>query len=184
MLLDSQVIEVEVDGDRVIVAGQTYSATLGVIPGTPLRQLLLDGRPTTLSVESLGRGRWALAPGGERREVEVLDERALHIRSLTGSGDRPRTIPVLKAPMPGLVLRVQVKPGQRVPAGAGLVVLEAMKMENELKAPAATVVKAVRVQPGEAVEKGQVLLEFEDSAGDKSPSLVARKMPNPPSVAP
>lgn len=161
VLLDGQVIEVEVDGDRVTVAGEMHRATLGSIPGTPLRLLLLDGRPTTLSVESLGRGRWALAPGGERREVEVLDERALHIRSLTSNSDRPRASPVLKAPMPGLVLRVQVIPGQAVDAGAGLVVLEAMKMENELKAAAPGVVKAVRVQPGEAVEKGQVLLDFE-----------------------
>lgn len=161
VLLDGQVIEVEVDGDRVTVGGERHTATLGSIPGTPLRLLLLDGRPTTLSVESLGRGRWALAPGGERREVEVLDERALHIRSLTSNSDRPRASPVLKAPMPGLVLRVQVIPGQAVDAGAGLVVLEAMKMENELKAPGHVVVKAVRVQPGEAVEKGQVLLEFE-----------------------
>ena len=161
VLMDGQVIEVEVDGDRVTIAGDIHTATLGSISGTPLRLLLLDGRPTTLSVESLGRGRWALAPGGERREVEVLDERALHIRSLTSSSDRPRASPVLKAPMPGLVLRVQVIPGQAVAAGAGLVVLEAMKMENELKAPGQVVVKAVRVQPGEAVEKGQVLLEFE-----------------------
>ena len=165
VLVDGQVIEVEVDGDRVTVAGETRTATLNAIPGTPLRQLLLDGRPTTLSVEALGRGRWALAPGGERWEVEVLDERARHLRSLTSNGDRPRAVPVLKAPMPGLVLRVQVAPGQRVPAGAGLVVLEAMKMENELKAPAAAIIKAVRVQPGAAVEKGQVLLEFEESAG-------------------
>ena len=163
VLIDGQVIQVEVDGDRVSVAGQPHIATLGAIPGTPLRQLLLDGRPTTLAVESLGRGRWALAPGGERREVEVLDERAFHIRGLTSNGDRPRASPVLKAPMPGLVLRVQVAPGQQVPSGAGLVVLEAMKMENELKASAPVVVKAVRVQPGEAVEKGQVLLEFEDA---------------------
>ena len=165
VLLDGRTIEVEVDGERVTVAGQLYRATLGVIPGTPLRLLLLDGRPTTLSVEPLGRGRWALAPGGERREVEVLDERALHIRGLTSNGDRPRVSPVLKAPMPGLVLRVQVAPGQAVAAGAGLVVLEAMKMENELKAAASAVIKAVRVQPGETVEKGQVLLEFEDSTG-------------------
>ena len=162
VLVDGQVIEVEVDGERVTVAGQTYNATLGAIPGTPLRQLLLDGRPTTLSVEALGRGRWALAPGGERLEVEVLDERARHIRSLTSNGDRQRASPVLKAPMPGLVLRVQVTPGQHVAAGVGLVVLEAMKMENELKAPAPAQVKAVRVQPGQAVEKGEVLLEFED----------------------
>lgn len=161
VLLDGQTIEVEVDGERVTIVGDAHAATLGTIPGTPLRQLLLDGRPTTLSVEPLGRGRWALSPGGERWEVEVLDERTRHIRSLTAAGDRPRISPVLKAPMPGLVLRVQVSPGQAVSAGAGLVVLEAMKMENELKAQAPAVVKAVRVQPGEAVEKGQVLLEFE-----------------------
>ena len=161
VLLDGQSLEVEVDGERVTVAGRVHTATLGVIPGTPLRQLLLDGRPTTMAVESLGRGRWALAPGGERREVEVLDERTVHIRSLTSSGDRPAASPVLKAPMPGLVLRVEVTPGQKVAAGAGLVVLEAMKMENELKASAAAVVRSVRVQAGEAVEKGQILIEFE-----------------------
>ena len=50
--------------------------------------------------------------------------------------------------MPGLVVRVQVEPGEQVAAGAGLVVLEAMKMENELRAAGAGVVKAVRVAPG------------------------------------
>ncbi|HEX7337291.1 MAG TPA: biotin/lipoyl-containing protein [Gemmatimonadales bacterium] len=163
VLLDGQVIEVEVDGDRVTVAGETYRASLGTISGTPLRQLLLDGRPTTLSVESLGRGRWALAPGGERWEVEVLDERTRHIRSLTNGANRPPASVVLKAPMPGLVLRIQVEAGEKVEAGAGLVVLEAMKMENELKAGASGVVKAVLVNPGQAVEKGQVLLEYESA---------------------
>jgi pyruvate carboxylase subunit B len=165
VFIDGQAIEVEVDGHRVTVAGRTHIATLGTIPGTPLRQLLLDGRPSTLSIEALGRGRWVLAPGGERWEVEVLDERARHIRSLTGNEERQRAIPLLKAPMPGLVLRVQVVAGQRVAPGTGLIVLEAMKMENELKAPAPATIKAVRVQPGAAVEKGQVLLEFEDSEG-------------------
>jgi pyruvate carboxylase subunit B len=161
VLIDGQSIEVEVDGEQVTVAGQHRTASLGAIPGTPLRQLLLDGRPLTLAVEPLGRGRWALAPGGERLEVEVLDERARHIRSLTGAGDQPRGAGVLKAPMPGLVVRIQAQPGDTVAAGTGLVVLEAMKMENELKAAAPGVVRAIRVAPGEAVEKGQVLVEFE-----------------------
>jgi len=161
VLLDGQTIEVEVDGDRVTVDGRAHSATLGVISGTPLRQLLIDGRPLTLSVEAIGRGRWALTPKGERWEMEVLDERTRHIRSLAGGGDQRRAAGVLKAPMPGLVVRVQVQPGEKVPAGAPLVVLEAMKMENELKAGAPGVVKSVRVAPGEAVEKGQVLVEFE-----------------------
>jgi biotin carboxyl carrier protein len=62
--------------------------------------------------------------------------------------------------MPGLVVRILVEAGQEVEVGAGLVVLEAMKMENELRATAAGTVGAVRAQPGEAVEKGQVLVEF------------------------
>jgi pyruvate carboxylase subunit B len=161
VILDGQSLEVEIDGDHVTVAGQVHAASLGIIPGTPLRQLLIDGRPSTLAIESLGRGRWALAPGGERWEVEVLDERARHIQSLSGGADRPPVSQVLKAPMPGLVLRVHVAAGQQVVAGAGLVVLEAMKMENELKSAAAAIVRAVRVKPGEAVEKGQILVEFE-----------------------
>lgn len=161
VLLDGQTIEVEVDGDRVTVDGQAHGATLSVMRGTPLRQLLIDGRPLTLSVEAVGRGRWALTTKGERWEMEVLDERTRHIRSLAGGGDQPRVPGVLKAPMPGLVVRVQVQPGEQVAAGAPLVVLEAMKMENELKAGAPGVVKSVRVASGEAVEKGQVLVEFE-----------------------
>jgi biotin carboxyl carrier protein len=164
VMLDGQAIEVEVEGEHVTIAGATHNATLGAIPGTPLRHLLLDGRPVTLSVEPLGRGRWALAPGGERWEVEVLDERTRHIRSITSGGDQRPRADVLKAPMPGLVVRVEAKPGDKVTAGTGLVVLEAMKMENELKAAAPGVVKAVRVAPGEAVERGQVLVEFEDSS--------------------
>jgi pyruvate carboxylase subunit B len=163
VLVDGRSVEVDVDGERVTIAGQTHTATLGAIPGTPLRHLLLDGRPLTLSVEPLGRGRWALTPAGERWEVEVLDERTRHIRSLTGSTDQRRSADVLRAPMPGLVVRVHAKAGDKVGAGTGLVVLEAMKMENELKAAAPGVVKAVRVSPGEAVERGQVLVEFEGS---------------------
>jgi biotin carboxyl carrier protein len=161
VLLDGQTIEVEVEGDQVTVDGQSHSATLGLIPGTPLRQLLVDGRPLTLSVEAIGRGRWALTPKGERWEMEVLDERTRHIRSLAAGGEQRRVAGALKAPMPGLVVRIQVQPGQEVDAGTPLVVLEAMKMENELKAPGPAVIKAIRVAQGEAVEKGQVLLELD-----------------------
>jgi biotin carboxyl carrier protein len=161
VLVDGQTIEVEIDGERITIEGQTLTAALTSIPGTPLRQLLVDGRPVTLPIEALGRGRWALTPRGERREIEVLDERTIHIRSIAGSGDQRRTASVLKAPMPGLVLRVQTHPGQQVDSGTPLIVLEAMKMENELKAAAPGVVRAVRVGPGETVEKGQLLVEFE-----------------------
>ena len=64
----------------------------------------------------------------------------------------------MRAPMPGLVVRVEVAEGQAVEAGAGLVVVEAMKMENELRATRAGMVKTVHVAVGQAVEKGAALV--------------------------
>jgi len=164
VFLAGREIEVEVDGDRVVAGGQDRVATLCDIPGTPFRLLVVDGRQSELSVEPGGAGRWTVGLTGERWESEVLDERTRHIRSLTGEAARHRGAPPLRAPMPGLVLRILVEPGQRVVAGAGIVVLEAMKMENELRAVAGGVVRAVRVTPGAPVEKGQVLVEFDGTA--------------------
>ena len=152
---------IEVDGDRVTVDGHAVHATLRHRPGTPLWQLTIDGRASDVVLQSLGRGRWTAAAGGEHLEVEVVDERTRHIRSLTAGAERAAGGGVMRAPMPGLVVRVLASAGDMVSAGSGVLVLEAMKMENELRAPAAGVVRAVRVEPGQAVEKGQVLVEFE-----------------------
>ena len=66
----------------------------------------------------------------------------------------------VKAPMPGLVLKVFVKEGDEVQKGDNLFVLEAMKMENIIKSPADVTVKTVKIKPGDKVEKGQMLLGF------------------------
>jgi pyruvate carboxylase subunit B len=63
--------------------------------------------------------------------------------------------------MPGLIVRVHVQSGDQVQAGQGLVVMEAMKMENELRVQAAGRVKTVLVTPGSVVEKGALLIELE-----------------------
>jgi pyruvate carboxylase subunit B len=159
--LAGRTLEVDVDGDRVRVDGRDYTAALSALPGTPLRQLLVDGRPLELAVRDAGQGRWELSIAGERWETEVIDERTRHIRGLTGGGEQPRGPAALRAPMPGLVIRVQAEVGQPVAAGTGVVVLEAMKMENELRATAGAVVRAVHARAGETVEKGQILVEFE-----------------------
>jgi biotin carboxyl carrier protein len=158
-------IEVEVDGDQVTVGGATRTATLRTVAGTSSRQLLVDGRPTVLTLRSAGRGQWTLGVGGDRWDAEVVDERTRHIRSLTAGASAARGPATVRAPMPGLVVRVLVEAEQEVAAGAGIVVLEAMKMENELKAPTAGVVRAVRVAAGEPVEKGQVLVELQERSG-------------------
>ena len=158
--------EVIVDGDRVTVNGAEHHATLTTIPETPLRHLLVGDRSFTLPFVNRGAGRWEMAFQGETWQAEVVDERTRHIRSLTGSGEVRKRGGVLKAPMPGLVIRVEVEPGDSLEAGRGIVVLEAMKMQNELRAAGPVVVKTVMVQAGQPVEKGQILVEFEDSPRD------------------
>ena len=66
----------------------------------------------------------------------------------------------IKAPMPGMVLKVFVTEGMEIKKGDNLFVLEAMKMENIIKAPADVIVKTVKIKPGDKVEKGQVLMMF------------------------
>ncbi|HEX6645450.1 MAG TPA: biotin/lipoyl-containing protein [Gemmatimonadales bacterium] len=163
--------EVEVDGERVTVGGRTVTATIERLPGAPLAVLTMDGRPVTLPLERAGRGRWTVSRHGERHEIEVVDERSRHIRSLAGTGSSAPAGGVLRAPMPGLVVRIQVALGDRVPAGAPVAVLEAMKMENQLRAPAAGVVRAVHVREGEAVEKGKGLIDLgPDTSGTEAES--------------
>jgi biotin carboxyl carrier protein len=67
----------------------------------------------------------------------------------------------LKAPMPGLVLKIFAEDGAAVVKGDNLFILEAMKMENIIKSPADAVVKIIKIKPGDKVEKGQILLQFE-----------------------
>jgi pyruvate carboxylase subunit B len=156
-----QDLEVEVDGTTVRVDGQELEAHLSPVPGVPLRHLLLGDQSHTIGMQQAEPGSWRLLVDGVTLEAAVVDERTRHIRSLTGGGAARSGPPTLKAPMPGLVLRVLVAPGQAVAPGQGLVVLEAMKMENELRATAAGTVKAVLVAAGAAVDKGKLLLEFE-----------------------
>jgi biotin carboxyl carrier protein len=153
-------IPVEVDGDRVTVEGREVRAHLTVVPGTPIRHLLVGTESLALVVDRRGRGEWHLSVAGTGHLAEVADERTRHIRNLTAGVGKAAGPTQLRAPMPGLVVRVLVDTGDSVPVGQGLIVLEAMKMENELRAPAPGKVAAVRVAAGQAVEKGQLLIEF------------------------
>ena len=154
------VFQVEVEGSAVTVDGVPHTAELREVDSTLLKLLVLDHTTWVLPMEPAGGSVWEVSDRGERFTVEVLDERAAHIRSLVGEGSRAQAPAVLKAPMPGLVVKVHVQPGQEVATGASLVALEAMKMENELKARGPGVVAKVLVAPGETVEKGTILVTF------------------------
>jgi len=154
--------EVLVDGGGglVLVNGRSYRTQLRAIAGTPLRHLMLDGQSLVIAADADGPGRWTLSHEGEAVAVEVVDERRRYLRMMIGAGRTHQAGGAVKAPMPGLVVRVLVEQGQAVTAGAGLVVLEAMKMENELKAGGPSVVTRVLARPGQVVERGEVLVEL------------------------
>ncbi len=156
--LNGRSVEVVVDGDHVEVAGRRLRAELRAIPGTPLRQLVLPDSATVLVMEPGPVGQWLVQDRGQRFEVEAIDERARYIRGLVGAGKTHAGGGVVKAPMPGLVVRILVEVGQTVAVGQGIVVLEAMKMENELKAAGPGVVERIDVTIGVAVEKGAALV--------------------------
>jgi biotin carboxyl carrier protein len=163
--VDEQTFEVELTSNGVRVNGQQLSAELTTVPGTPVRQLSVDGRSHAVHLAAAeGKGNWDFHLDGERFVATAIDERTQTIRGMTGASAKSHGPKPVKAPMPGLVVRIEVAAGQQVSAGMGVVIIEAMKMENELKAETAGVVKRVLVEPGAAVEKGTVLIEFEDDA--------------------
>jgi biotin carboxyl carrier protein len=99
--------------------------------------------------------------GGQRYTVAIQEpiDQLLHSMGLYLKA--VKKVESVKAPMPGMVLRVLVTPGQQIAKGDGLIILEAMKMENVLKANGPAIVKGIRVQERTAVEKGAVLIDLE-----------------------
>lgn len=94
-------------------------------------------------------------------EVNLFNDLDLLIEDMGLSLAAAQVVNDIKAPMPGLILDVQVKEGDEVKEGDYLLVLEAMKMENTLTAPRDGVVKSVGVKKGQTVDKGQLLIEME-----------------------
>jgi acetyl/propionyl-CoA carboxylase alpha subunit len=139
-------------------------------------KLRIDGQPATLELlgvpEGLCKVRWDgrvqeifVARNGER--IAVSAQNRLFLLAVSDGRIGPegrsksRTGGTLRAQMPGRVVKLLCQVGEVVSADQGLVVVEAMKMENELRAPAAGTVRRIAAQPGLAVEAGQVLVEIE-----------------------
>jgi biotin carboxyl carrier protein len=153
---------VELREGEAVVEGRSYRARLQTVSGTPVRIVTVDDAVHRMVLrERLGRGRYRLWLDGHRYVAEALDSRARAIRDMQASSGRHVGPAPLIAPMPGLIVQLRVKVGDMIAAGDGMVVMEAMKMENELRAVAAGTVRAVHVTAGAVVEKGALLVELE-----------------------
>ncbi len=156
--VNGQEIEVDIlDEHRVAVNGEEYEVDMVAMSNQPLYSLLANERSFEGYVYEVN-GQWQVLLGGTLYEVVVEDEQIKRLRK-AGGGRREAKGPfLLKAPMPGLVVKVPVQEGQEVQKGDVLVVLESMKMQNELKSPKAGKVEKVKVEAGQAVEQGEVMV--------------------------
>ncbi len=153
------IIEIN-DDRRVIVDGVEYAVDFESVSGQPVYTLLIDGRSYEAYIyETEDRQAWQVLLRGDLHTIRVEDEREQRLRAAAGaiapaaSGEFH-----LKAPMPGLIVAVPVAEGQPVKKGDNLVILESMKMQNELKCPREGIVTRVKVQPGDSVEHNQILV--------------------------
>jgi biotin carboxyl carrier protein len=152
--------EIEIVDERHIRIGDRLLAVdFESVSGQPVFSLILDGR----SYESFvyqGDEDWEVLLRGRQFQVRVEDEREKRLRSAAGGGVAEGGEFHLKAPMPGLVVAIPVTEGQEIKKGQVLLILESMKMQNELKAPRDGVVERIRVKTGESLEQKQTILSI------------------------
>lgn len=141
----------------VDINGEPHRVDFQTIDEGALYSLLIDNHSWQVLVERNG-DEYRVSIDGELYVVNVQDERSRKIQKALTRAAKDTGEFVLKAPMPGLVRGVPLQLGQEVQKGQGLVILEAMKMENELRSPRVGVVSDIHVKPGDAVELGQALV--------------------------
>lgn len=149
---------VEIIDDRhVSVDGKVYEVDFESVSGQPVYSLIVDGKSHE-SYVARGDDNWQVLLRGRLYPITVEDERERRLRAAAGGGVAESGEFILKAPMPGLVVAIPVSEGQEVKKGQVLLILESMKMQNELKAPRDGIVQRIKVKAGESVEQKQTLL--------------------------
>jgi acetyl/propionyl-CoA carboxylase alpha subunit len=157
---DRQFIVEIIDEKHVILDGQPVEIDFQSVHGQPVYSLLIEGRSYEAYVNESDE-LWQVLLLGDLYTAHVEDEREKRLRAaagvaLVGSGEFH-----LKAPMPGLVVAIPVKEGEAVEKGDVLVILESMKMQNELRSPQDGTVVRIKVKVGDSVEGKATLLSVE-----------------------
>ncbi|WP_299024832.1 biotin/lipoyl-containing protein [uncultured Thermanaerothrix sp.] len=151
---------IEILDDRhVRLNGEIIEVDLATLPGSPLFSLIVNGKSYEVLATPQGED-WEVHLKGRTYLAEVEDEAARTLRTSIPDNAAQSSDYLLQAPMPGLVVAVPVAIGQEVNVNEVLVVLESMKMQNELRAPYSGHVVEIYVHPGERVLQKQDLLRM------------------------
>lgn len=148
-----------VDDHHIRIGDRLLAVNFESVSGQPVFSLILDGKSYESYVYQ-GDEDWQVLLRGRQYQVKIEDEREKRLRAAAGGGVAEGGEFHLKAPMPGLVVSVLVKEGQEIKKGQVMLILESMKMQNELKAPRDGTMGRIRVKAGESVEQKQALLSL------------------------
>jgi biotin carboxyl carrier protein len=162
--IEDQEYIIEIDHNHeIVVNGAPYEVDFEQLPEGGVLSLLLNHRSLEAVVEAQDDV-WNVLIKGELYTVRVQDERAYRLAKARGVAAAVTGDAVIKSPMPGIIIAVAVVEGQNVKKGDQVIILESMKMENELRAPRDGLVGRVHVQAGASVEKDQALAVITDPA--------------------
>lgn len=162
---------VKVSGTEFLVEFEGENKTAGTLNGSAFKwdvskisdtmyHVIKDHRSYNVEVLDSAEGKRQLKVNGNIYETETIDQFEALLKQLGMEKKGAGKVNELKAPMPGLVLSIDVKAGDVLKKGDRVLVLEAMKMENVIKAPADVTVASVEVEKGKTVEKNQVMVRF------------------------
>ena len=157
---DKQFVIEIIDDKHISVDGKIYEVDFESVSGQPVYSLIVDGKSHESYVQR-GDDNWQVLLRGRLYPVTVEDEREKRLRAAAGAGVEETGEYHLKAPMPGLVVTILVEEGQEVKKGQVLLILESMKMQNELKSPRDGKVNRIKIKAGESVEQKQPLLSVQ-----------------------
>ncbi|MDX1689121.1 MAG: biotin/lipoyl-containing protein [Candidatus Promineifilaceae bacterium] len=159
---------IEIDQeDEILVNGEKYAIDFQQLPEGGTLSLLINNRSLEAIVDEREEA-YEVLIHGELYAVQVQDERTYRLAQARSSLVEDAGVVSIKSPMPGLILDVLVAEGDRVQKGDKVVILESMKMENELRAGRDGQVARVFVQTGDSVDKNQELVTIGDPEGDAS----------------
>lgn len=155
--------EITIDNEwEITVNGERYDMDFQYLDGGGVLSLLLNSRSLEAVVNEKDEV-WEVLTKGELYTVQVQDERMYRLSQARGTMTAVTGEAHIKSPMPGLIVSIPVHVGDMVHKGDKLIILESMKMENELRAPREGVVSRVNVIKGDSVEKDQVLMVIGES---------------------
>lgn len=158
-------LEIEIEESEIVRVGdQAFQTDLREIGDLDLYSLLVNNRSYEVHVDQTERHAYRIMVSGEGYEgfeVHIVDERTYRASLASGGLGGASGNSAIKAPIPGLVVKVLVNEGDPVTLGQSIIILEAMKMENELRAPRDGVVATVKVKPGNSVNQGETLVTLQ-----------------------